>query len=99
MTTENGSLTVKLYYFNPNDYGEQYFVAACSREDAIKSVKRYIREELPKYAESDGDRQYRITNALAALDDYINETRNEWDDRVPCIEEHPIGHVIQTEIS
>lgn len=93
----------KLYYFNPNSYSTEWFVAAYSREEAIEAVKRYIRTE--GYAasiriwDSPIERQAGIEEELLDLERYINEVKTHWDDKAPCIEEHPIGKVIQTEIS
>jgi hypothetical protein len=33
---------MKLYYFNPNDYGIEYFVMADSEENAIKSLNKHL---------------------------------------------------------
>ena len=33
---------MKLYYFNPNDYAEEYFVVADSEESAIKSLNKHL---------------------------------------------------------
>jgi len=40
--TSKQSNNVKLYYFNPNDYGSQFFVCAESREKAIENVREFI---------------------------------------------------------
>lgn len=38
---------MKMYYFDPNDYGNTLLVMAASKEDAIKSVEKYLDEEDP----------------------------------------------------
>lgn len=35
---------MKLYYFYPNDYGDEYFTVAPSEEDAIKSLNKFFEE-------------------------------------------------------
>lgn len=35
---------LSLYYFNPNTYGQQWFVMAASREEAIAAVKSHVRD-------------------------------------------------------
>lgn len=110
------AMTVKLYYFNPNAYSQQWFVAAHSREEAIAAVQAHIRADIgardywdDEPREADDNRRPAMTaeqqragdlaEALSNLDDYINETARPYE-RVPaCIEEHPIGHVIESEIS
>lgn len=108
----------KLYYFNPNTYGQEWFVAAYSRDEAIEAVKAHIRAEnaaemfsddhvdpsdvndpsyVPQTAQQ--NREERLKEQLKVLDYYVNETKREWDTHPRCIEEHPIGKVIQTEIS
>lgn len=34
---------MKLYYLNPNGYGEQFFVMAESKEKAMESILKYIK--------------------------------------------------------
>lgn len=33
---------MKLYFFNPNDYGNEYMVMSDSKEKALDSVKEYL---------------------------------------------------------
>lgn len=107
----------KLYYFNPNSYGVEYFVAAYSRGEAIAAVESSIRTEVeaeqfeddnpaeydnPDYAKTaDEKREQRFNDRMDRLNHYVTATRWPWVIRgpAPCIEEHPIGHVVQTEIS
>jgi hypothetical protein len=35
---------MKLYYFHPNDYGEEFFTVASSEEDAINSLNKFLEE-------------------------------------------------------
>lgn len=107
--------TPHLYYFNPNSYGQEWFVVAYSRDEAIAAVRAHVLAEHDKERFEDDDPSWReppfLTAAerreesrqrvLANLDLYINETKGQWDrdDEVARIEEYPIGHVIQTEIS
>lgn len=37
---------VVMYYFNPNDYGEQFMVVSNSKEEAFNSVIKHIKEEI-----------------------------------------------------
>jgi len=109
---------VKLYYFNPNTYGQEWFVAAHSREEAIAAVKAHVIAQnaekhfnddvvepgevndprwLPRTAEQ--KRAEDLQDDLETLDLYISGIKRDWDRKPRCIEEHPIGKVIQTEIS
>ena len=36
---------MKLYYFNPNDYGHEWFVVSDSEENAIESLNKHLLEE------------------------------------------------------
>lgn len=51
-TTASTSLAapgeMRLYHFNPNTYGQQWFVMAASREDAIEAVRASIRADVAK---------------------------------------------------
>lgn len=85
-------MNMTLYYFNPNDYGEQYIVMSSSKEEALNSVK----ESLLKKGND-------TTSVLA--DSYM-EDYNEWKDatvdNLPekySIKEYIEGEVLQTEIS
>ena len=35
----------KLYYFNPNDYGEQYFTVAKTKEDAYRNLLIFLKKQ------------------------------------------------------
>lgn len=97
------SPVAKLYHFNPNTYDTVYFVAAYSRDEAIEHVREWIRTKGNAATafgyDSEEDRARDIAAELLELDDYINEVKHQWDDHAHCIEEYPIGHVVQTEIS
>lgn len=36
---------MKLFYFNPNDYGCEYFVMSETKETALESLKKYLLKE------------------------------------------------------
>ena len=36
---------MKMYHFDPNDYGDCFFVMAASKEDAIKFVEKHLEDE------------------------------------------------------
>ncbi len=40
---------MKMYYFNPNKYGEQWFVMSDSEENAIKALNDYFANHKDKY--------------------------------------------------
>jgi hypothetical protein len=110
---------IKLYYFNPNTYSTQWFVAAHSREEAITAVEAHIRAEVAAerfydddkddfgpnnsedFRDADQKREERLQDQLRYLAYYVRAT--PWPhsprDPAPCIEEHPIGKVIETAIS
>lgn len=33
---------MKLYYFDPNDYGNEFFTVAASEEDAIQALNKFL---------------------------------------------------------
>lgn len=33
---------MKLYYFNPNDYGDEFFTVASSEEEAIDALNKFL---------------------------------------------------------
>jgi hypothetical protein len=51
---------MKLFFFNPNDYGAEYLVLSDSKENALMAVIKYLSEEAskeePKYTSK--KRQY-----------------------------------------
>jgi hypothetical protein len=99
----DGPREPKLYYFNPNTYGNEWFVVAYSREKAIAAVKQHVC--VNGFAanfgsnESAEERQREIEEEVADIDRYVNAIKDDWDEKPPCIEEHPIGSVIQSEIA
>lgn len=40
---------MKMYYFNPNNYGEEWFVMSDSEENAIKALNDYFANHEDKY--------------------------------------------------
>jgi hypothetical protein len=42
---EANSGELKLYYFNPNDYGEEFFVMSRSIEEAYESLIKFLTED------------------------------------------------------
>jgi hypothetical protein len=42
---------MKLFYFNPNDYGEEFVVMTDSEEEACNTVYNYLSEQIEKEKE------------------------------------------------
>lgn len=74
-----------IYYFNPNDYGEQYSVLAESKESALEYVINYIKEEMKRW-----DNNY--------YDKWLEATVDSLPDGY-TIDIFNIGQVIATELS
>jgi hypothetical protein len=83
---------MKLFHFNPNNYGEQAFVVADNKEQAIEFLKN-SKPELNGVNEED---QY-----SKILVEYHKQKINAMIDCLDgyTIDEHPVGHVIFSEIS
>jgi len=89
---------MKLFYFNPNGYGEQAFVAAETREEAIKALLATKPEKLPWGTDDDQNRhneyyQDKINKMVNCLPHYKGSK-----DRY-TIDEFPAGSVIFSEIA
>lgn len=41
-------IIMKLYYFNPNDYGYEWFVVSDSEENAIKALNKHLIEDFDR---------------------------------------------------
>jgi hypothetical protein len=39
---------LKMYYFNPNTYGEEYFTIASTKEEALKNILNFIQTKINK---------------------------------------------------
>jgi hypothetical protein len=96
--------TLSLYAFQPASYGTQFFVLAASRLDAIEAVRKHARQHAldSLWADSsDEARSEAVDEALAEVDTYVNETRDEWaqdGDKPPRIEVWGVGQVVRAEI-
>jgi hypothetical protein len=58
---------MKLYYFNPNNYGEQFFTVAESEEQAIDNLNKYL--EKTDYPKKD----WFTKESLTWTDDYFKK--------------------------
>lgn len=88
-------LELKMYYFNPNNYGAEYFTIAPNSETALNNVKSFL---LKKASIGEGDKQYCYTNL------YTNDY-NVWKDatitNLPSgytIDEYKNGDVVESEL-
>jgi hypothetical protein len=61
---------LKMYYFNPNTYGEEYFTIALNEDKALEYLKEYL-YDMANLEEDDPDFCYV---------DIHKETYNEWKD-------------------
>ncbi len=86
---------MKLYYFNPNDYGEEWFVVANSEDEAINHLNKHLLQKFEK--NPDGG-----TKPLKWGDSYFQKKvlpngvvlRNGY-----TIDIYEEGQVVETEIS
>ena len=78
---------MKLYYFNPNAYGAEFFVMAESEEKAIESLNKYL----------ENDEHHR---GIKWGDDYFKGSE-KFSKQYPgySIEVYEANQVIETEIS
>ena len=82
---------MKLYHLNPNNYGQEYFTVANSKEEAMGNIKKYLLSK----TENEND---------CYIKGYISDY-NSWKDvnidNLPgkyTLDEHNIGDVIESEI-
>lgn len=85
---------MNLYHFNPNNYGEEAYVCAESREKAIEALKatkpdRSPEDDIKCNCDPNHSKEYhesKINNMVNCLDGYT-------------IDEYPVGTVIFSEIA
>jgi hypothetical protein len=80
---------MKLYFFNPNDFGTEYYVMHESKQQALESVKSFLK----RMADGDGG-----DVATVYRDDYENLWENASVDLLPAkysIDEFSLGQVIE----
>ena len=79
---------MKLFYFNPNGYGEEAFVVAENRKKAIKALKATKCKKDNKLIDGflKDYHKKKIHNMVNCLGDYT-------------IDEFPVGHVVFSEIA
>jgi len=83
---------MKLYYFNPNNYGQQYFVCAESKQDAIDYLLKYLKKK--SLDENECYREIYNETFECFKKAYVDKSIElEY-----TIEEHDVGDVVQTEI-
>jgi len=82
---------MKLFYFNPNTYGGEFFVMSKSKESALENLKKYLKEESVKEGENE---------------DWYKEEYGYWKDATMdslpfkyTIEEYEEGKIIESEIA
>lgn len=78
---------MKLYYINPHGYGQQYFVMAACKRQALTAVKQFIKEDA-KY-------EWQV-------EDYKRDWEEATVDNLPdeyTIDEYGDCEVIQSEIA
>jgi hypothetical protein len=67
----------KLYYFNPNDWGLEYFVMSDSKEEALESVIDFLKEKAVEEQESYKE-MYKLNPELNDGTGYYQDLYNEW---------------------
>lgn len=87
--TDNCPEKIKLYYFNPNDYGLQFFVAETSKKNAYNKLIQYFKRKKDKSyykGELKAWEKVNINNPTTYPEKY-------------SIDEYEIGEVIESEIA
>ena len=88
---------LKLYCFEPESYGSQWYVVAASREEAIEAVKQSEREKTEKTIQAGADDQdwqrEWLSHTLSTIDAYAAN-----DPKRGSLTEEPLGFVISTEV-
>lgn len=79
---------MKLYYFNPKGYGDEAFVMAESKEDAIGYLEKYLEEFLQNFDTTIDNAEWRMQYNKDKIQHMINGV----------IEEHDVGSIIWSEI-
>ena len=88
---EQDDSDLKMFYFNPNGYGEEFMVCSNSKETALERVKKYLYDEIgsdPPYS------NYRKEE----YDTWKKATVNNLPHGV-TIDEYPPGKVLRSEIA
>jgi hypothetical protein len=87
---------MKLYYFNPNNYGQQYFVLAEDKTKAHEYLIEYFREKIDETNDKYEKRMYRDEQDMWKKVDPLDAKT------FPggyTLDEHDAGDVISSEIS
>lgn len=79
------STNCSLYYFNPNDYGEQYMVLAYTPEQALEYLLKFISKN---YTDEDSNGYY---------DQWLSATVNNLPPKY-TIDIYNVGDVLESEI-
>lgn len=85
---------MKLYYFNPNNYGAEYFVCSESKEMAFKSLLNFLRKKVDDDIKNNFIADYDIRKLDMFLSCSSKELPVEY-----TLEEYEPNTVIHTEIS
>ena len=84
---------MKLYHFNPNTYGREWFVMSDSEENAIKTLNQHLLDDFNKNPfnnESNGDKP------LQWDDDYF---KPRYDNKGYTIDVYDANQIIESEIA
>jgi len=81
---------VRLYHLNPNDYGDEWFVAAYSKQEALKIILSEIEVNVGNSISNKHNLK------LFSNIDITNPTSYPYK---YTLDEHPIGYVIKSEIA
>ena len=87
---------MKLFYFNPNDYGQTAYVCAENKEEAINYLKKKVDKIIEDYNNKydyEELKQHMIEFKQQVLDNMIN-CKDKY-----TIDEYNVGDVILGEIS
>lgn len=82
---------MKLYHFNPNSYGQEWFVMSDSQENAIKALNEHLLNEFNKNEFNDPDDQ-----PLQWGDDYF---KPKYGEKGYTIDVYEPNQVIESEIA
>jgi len=86
---------MKMYYYNPNNYGEEFFVLAENKTNAHEYLLKHLKNKIKK------EKPYQTTyhKDLLNLFEKVNPLDDTTFPRKYTLEEYEVGDVIQSEIA
>ena len=82
---------LKMYYLNPNDYGQEYFTIANGKEEALENILKYLREKCKGYLTNHYEKEFVMVQEI------INSKYLEYPQKY-TLDEYTNGGVIESEL-